>query len=259
VAVRAFIKLQTVAYGGVAMVLCACATTVGGEPEVGSGSNGMNESSGGSGGTAPSGGSAAGGTTSTGTGASSGGTGSSTGSASGASGSAPNPFAGGSATGIYFGNTGGSSSESGSGGTSGDAGAQESGSQGSGGLDAGGTAVMHRDAAVPVLTGCAAQVPTAVFAASCEGNACHNSKDKEYALDLQSPGVVSRLLNVPSLEVPRLKLIDPNVPAQSFILLKVALAMPPAGMQMPQMGAKLSAAETQCFQQWVETVATGPY
>jgi hypothetical protein len=118
---------------------------------------------------------------------------------------------------------------------------------------------MHRDSAVPVLAGCAAQVPTSVFAASCEAQACHNSTDREYDLDLQSPGVVGRLLNVPSLEAPALKLIDPNVPDNSFILLKVKLANPPAGMQMPWMRSKLSATETECLQQWVETVSTGPY
>jgi hypothetical protein len=117
----------------------------------------------------------------------------------------------------------------------------------------------HRDSAVPVLTGCAAQVPTAVFAASCEARACHNSVDHIYDLDLQSPGVVSRLLNQFSLEVPAYKMIDPITPDESFILLKVKLASPPAGVQMPQMGAKLSAAETECLQKWVETVATGPY
>jgi len=168
-------------------------------------------------------------------------------------------------TGFYFGPGGGSTGTSSSGP---DAGISESGSQsttsGSGGgtsgfapFDAGGP--MHRDAAVPVLTGCAAQVPSAVFAASCEAKACHNSTDKEYALDLQSPGVVSRLLNVFALEAPSFKLVDPIAPDQSFILLKVKLAMPPAGVQMPQTGAKLSAAEIQCLQQWVETVATGPY
>jgi hypothetical protein len=97
---------------------------------------------------------------------------------------------------------------------------------------------MHRDSAVPVLTGCAAQVPTAIFGASCEARACHNSVDHIYGLDLQSPGLVSRLINTPSYELPVLMMIDPNVPDNSFLLVKVK-PNPPAGVQMPQMGNKL--------------------
>jgi hypothetical protein len=118
---------------------------------------------------------------------------------------------------------------------------------------------MHRDAAVPVLTGCAATVPSSILAVTCTAKACHNSVDKAYALDLQSPGVVSRLLNQPSLELPSFKLIDPNYPNSSYIWLKVSLLMPPAGVQMPQMGTKLSPAQLQCFQQWVIAESAGPY
>jgi hypothetical protein len=141
-------------------------------------------------------------------------------------------------------------------GTSGEA--ANSGNSGDGPIDAGAGGEMHRDSAVPVLTGCAAQVPSAIFGASCEARACHNSVDHIYALDLQSPGVVSRLLNQPSYELPALMMIDPKVPDNSFILLKVK-PNPPVGVQMPQMGAKLSAAQIQCLQQWVEAVSTGPY
>ncbi len=152
-----------------------------------------------------------------------------------------------------------SGSQAGASGTSGHSGSGASGSSGSSAPVDAGNGGMHRDASVPVLTGCAAQVPSAIFGASCEGKACHNSVDHEYGLDLQSSGVVSRLLNSPSLELPAIKMIDPVVPDNSFILLKVKQAQPPAGVQMPQMGAKLSGSQIQCLQQWVETVATGPY
>jgi hypothetical protein len=144
-------------------------------------------------------------------------------------------------------------------GTSGQSASGASGSSGSSSPVDAGNGVMHRDASVPVLTGCAAQVPSAVFGASCEGKACHNSVDHEYGLDLQSSGLVSRLLNQRSLELPAIRMIDPVAPDNSYILLKVKLAQPPAGVQMPQMGSKLSSSQVQCLQQWVETVATGPY
>jgi hypothetical protein len=104
------------------------------------------------------------------------------------------------------------------------------------------------------LSGCAAQVPTSIFGASCEGGVCHNSRAKEYLLDLQSPGVASRLINVPSLEIPCFKLIDPENPDESYILLKVQ-PNPPAGAEMPSGGAMLSSAQIQCLREWVEAEA----
>jgi hypothetical protein len=155
-----------------------------------------------------------------------------------------------------------SGANGGTGGTGGSESGSQSGSGSSGIQDAG---AAHRDAAPVELTGCAAQVPTAIFGASCEGTACHNARDHEYALDLQSPGVASRLVNQPSLEayepdqVTPLKLIDPNNWMQSYILLKVEESMPPAGVQMPQIGTKLSQTQIGCLQQWVEAEAAGPY
>jgi|HubBroStandDraft_1064217.scaffolds.fasta_scaffold04083_3 hypothetical protein len=117
----------------------------------------------------------------------------------------------------------------------------------------------HRNAPPVELTGCAAQVPTAIFGASCEATDCHNSRDHNYDLDLQSPGVAARLVNQPSLEIAGLFLIDPNNWMQSYILLKVELAQPPAGTQMPQTGTKLNASQISCLQQYVEAEAAGPY
>jgi hypothetical protein len=239
----------------VAAFLCACTATVGGEPAFGSGSSASGSSSQteGMSGSASTGSTAASGDATFGN--SSGNAAGASGSSVGASGSASGN-AGGVETGSTASGSSGVTTTSEDASTSGNSasGSESGSSDGYEPYDAG-----HRDSAVPVLTGCAAQVPTAVFAASCEARACHNSVDHIYDLDLQSPGVVSRLLNQFSLELPAFKMIDPITPDDSFILLKVKLAMPPAGVQMPQMGAKLSAAETECFQKWVETVATGPY
>jgi hypothetical protein len=129
----------------------------------------------------------------------------------------------------------------------------------------------HREAAPVELTGCAAQVPAAIFDVSCVATACHNAMDHAFALDLQSPGVAARLVNQPSLEATEpdgctpLKLIDPNDWSQSYILLKVEESPttnppgPQAGTQMPQQGAKLNAAQIACLQGWVEAEAAGPY
>jgi hypothetical protein len=235
--------------------LCACTSTVAGDPAFGSGSSTTGDSTqtentsgaASAGKPAESGNSTSGGSATTGAPVIYGyGSGDGTGSTIGA------------ASGDETGARSGSSTSGSPTGTSGEAAnsGSASGSSSDGPVDAGGE--MHRDSAVPVLTGCAAQVPSAIFGASCEARACHNSVDHIYALDLQSPGVVSRLLNQPSYELPALMMIDPKVPDNSFILLKVK-PNPPVGVQMPQMGAKLSAAQIQCLQQWVEAVSTGPY
>ncbi len=251
VSLRALIRHLTILC--LAAGLCACTSTVGGEPAFGSGESTSGDS------TQPEGTS---GGTSTGKPAESGASTSGKG-AGGTTGSpAMTGHASSNATGATSGDATGKSgtSESGSStGTSGQAansGSSSGSSSSAGPEDAG--AGMHRDSSVPVLTGCAAQVPTAVFGASCETRACHNSVDHIYGLDLQSPGLVSRLLNTRSFEVPALMMLDPNVPDNSFLLLKVK-PNPPAGVQMPQMGNKLSASQTQCLQQWIEAVATGPY
>jgi hypothetical protein len=246
--------LRALTHFCVAAGLCACTATVGGEPAFGSGSAASGDSSE-SGGT--SGSASTGGTSASGEGTS--------GKAEGNSGSS------GAAGGSHSGSAGTAGATAGAGTPSGSSGAATTGEDAStsgsaaSGSESGSSGgyepydAGHRDSAVPVLTGCAADVPTAVFAASCEARSCHNSVDNIYDLDLQSPGVVSRLLNQFSLEAPAYKMIDPITPDESYILLKVKLASPPVGVQMPQMGAKLSAAETACFQQWVQTVATGPY
>ena len=162
---------------------------------------------------------------------------------------------GSSRTGSVAGGTGTSSGHSGSS-TTGTSTGTTSGSSTGDIRDAG---AAHRDAAPVELTGCAAQVPTAIFGASCEGTSCHNSRDHNYDLDLQSPGVAARLVNQPSLEIGTLFLIDPNNWMQSYILLKVEESMPPAGTQMPQQGAKLTSTQIGYLQQWVEAEAAGPY
>ena len=119
-----------------------------------------------------------------------------------------------------------------------------------------------------VLTGCAAQVPSTIFAQTCASTNCHTSTKPQELLDLQSPGVVARLLNVPAIEEPTLMLIDPKAPARSYILYKVQLTQPPSGMQMPaswsslgieQAAPPLSSAQLACLQQWVFAEAAGPY
>jgi hypothetical protein len=108
------------------------------------------------------------------------------------------------------------------------------------------------------LTGCAATVPTALFAKSCSALTCHNAKDHAYGLDLVTMGVAARLFDVRALEntpTTNYRLIDPQAPSSSYVLLKVKMIMPPLGAQMPSTGTKLSPQEEQCLHDWVAAEA----
>jgi len=109
------------------------------------------------------------------------------------------------------------------------------------------------------ITGCAATVPTAIFGTSCSAFTCHNAKDHAYGLDLVTIGVAARLFDVRAVQntpSTNYKLIDPQTPSSSYILLKVKMIMPPLGAQMPSTGPKLSPQEEQCLLDWVVAEAT---
>jgi hypothetical protein len=112
-------------------------------------------------------------------------------------------------------------------------------------------------------TGCAADVPTTILQASCGVSGCHNAMTiasgtglMVYGLDLDSPDVASRLVGVPSMEVPADDLISATAPQNSYLLQKLEPS-PPVGVQMPFGGAPLTAAQLACVEAWVDSVVPG--
>jgi hypothetical protein len=106
-------------------------------------------------------------------------------------------------------------------------------------------------------TSCAASVPTTIFQDTCGVSSCHNPKNiasmdglDVHGLDLYSPGVASRLVNVPSIEVPSDFLVNSKTPYDSYLLLKL-MPNPPVGIQMPY-GGSLTAAQIACVTAWVD-------
>jgi hypothetical protein len=74
-------------------------------------------------------------------------------------------------------------------------------------------------------------------------------------LDLASPGVASRLINVPSLEDSSFDLVSATDPQNSFILIKLTQLMPPGGgARMPYGQLPLSALQVNCVQAWIDSV-----
>lgn len=98
-------------------------------------------------------------------------------------------------------------------------------------------------------------VPTTVFQATCAQAGCHSTADKAQMLDLQSPNVATRLVNVCSTEGAGI-LLDPTSPSKSIIYTKLT-AMPPSGARMPFGKTPLDDATIACVLAWVST-QTGP-
>ncbi|MFT3713409.1 MAG: hypothetical protein QM817_37610 [Archangium sp.] len=91
----------------------------------------------------------------------------------------------------------------------------------------------------------------ALFARSCV-NGCHDATTKQGNLDLSTPPLESRLFGRHASARPDYLLIDPELPEESALVVKLS-SMPPFGAQMP-LGTALNAADRACVQQWVNSV-----
>src|SRR5262249_19253318 len=104
-------------------------------------------------------------------------------------------------------------------------------------------------------TACA-DIPSQL-ATTCTGMGCHNSKDKTQMLDLQSPGVESRLVNKPATEPLCVgSLVDPSSPQDSVLYKKLTMD-PPCGARMPSGGPYFSDAKQQCILDWIKGLGGG--
>jgi hypothetical protein len=92
-------------------------------------------------------------------------------------------------------------------------------------------------------------VPQDVFGKICSTPGCHSAVDKMLGLDLQSPGVASRLIGVQAMGGPGL-LIDPVAPAMSVLYTKLT-SNPPFGVRMPFTRPPLDDATIACVLEWI--------
>lgn len=110
------------------------------------------------------------------------------------------------------------------------------------------------DGGVVVPTGC--DVPK-LFSSTCVAG-CHDAQTKQAGLDLASPGLEARLYGHRAAGRADYLLIDPEIPEESALVLKLS-AKPPFGTRMPQTGEVLSANTRACVQQWVNGIVdAGP-
>jgi hypothetical protein len=107
--------------------------------------------------------------------------------------------------------------------------------------DSGAAEPISGDAACP-------DVPTQVFAKVCGTSVCHSATAKSQGLDLQSPDVASRLVNVCAHGGGLY--VDPDHPTQSVVYTKLT-PMPPFGTRMPFAKPPLDDATIGCVLDWV--------
>ncbi len=100
------------------------------------------------------------------------------------------------------------------------------------------------------------QVPAQIFQPSCATSACHDASNPAGELDLASPGLPSRLIDVPSSQCPQYNRIDRSAPENSLLIDKLTKTIPVCGDPMP-FGGKLPADQIQCVRDWVNLVLGG--
>ena len=89
-----------------------------------------------------------------------------------------------------------------------------------------------------------------LFARRCATSGCHDAVTQLINLDLQSPGVASRVLGQRAAACGGRTLADPNDPERSALLLKLRAA-PPCGDRMPLGAPAFSAEEIACVRGWI--------
>jgi hypothetical protein len=102
---------------------------------------------------------------------------------------------------------------------------------------------------------CAVDVEVDILAARCGGTGCHEGEQSQRGLDLVSPGVTGRLIDVEAEGCVDEILVRSDDPGSSLLIDKLR-ASPRCGSAMP-IGAQLSSAEIECVEQWVEEIVGG--
>lgn len=90
-----------------------------------------------------------------------------------------------------------------------------------------------------------------LFVMRCAGSICHEGAEPAAGLDLISPNVESRLVNVEGRDCPGL-LVDPVLPETSLLYQKL-LPLPDCGSPMPIGKPALTGFELECVREWIAT------
>ncbi len=94
-------------------------------------------------------------------------------------------------------------------------------------------------------------IPSELFVQRCAGSICHEGANAAAGLDLISPNVENRLVDVPGRDCNGL-LADPVLPETSLLYLKL-LPLPDCGSPMPIGKPALNGFELECVREWIAT------
>jgi hypothetical protein len=102
-----------------------------------------------------------------------------------------------------------------------------------------------------------AGLQTQVFQPTCGSAGCHGASNPAMGLDLVSPGLESRLIDVSSNGCGQI-LVTPGSSASSYLFQKLTQSAPTCGDPMPLGGATLPQQQTSCIGTWIASMGSSP-
>lgn len=100
-------------------------------------------------------------------------------------------------------------------------------------------------------------IQTKILVPKCAEAGCHDLNTQISGLDLASPDLDRRLINVAALGCFGDSLLVPGNPDASLMFTKIAQAKPECGLRMPYRALALAPAEIDCVRQWILDLSNG--
>lgn len=99
---------------------------------------------------------------------------------------------------------------------------------------------------------------TTIFKKHCATSGCHRGQNPKKKLNLEVDKFVAAIVDVPSLQVDSLKLVDTKNPEKSYLVMKVKGAKGIVGDRMPEEAPPLKAEEIAAIEQWIISLTAAP-
>jgi len=96
-----------------------------------------------------------------------------------------------------------------------------------------------------------------IFKKNCSTVGCHSGAYPPMNLNLEKDRFVKALLNIPSQEIPSLKLVDTDNPEKSYMLMKIKGETSIVGKRMPVGSPALKENDIQTIEDWISSLSDG--
>ena len=93
-----------------------------------------------------------------------------------------------------------------------------------------------------------------IFEKNCSVSGCHEGQNPHMGLNLEKGRFQDSLIDVPSRQIPRLKLVDSEDPGQSYLLMKIKGSEGISGRRMPANSPPLKAEDISVIEKWVHSL-----